>query len=72
MIPDPEAKLRYYEYVNPRQADWPSADFIVGNPPYLGQARQREAFGDGYVDALTVQEMGSREARFDWSLTIKD
>jgi hypothetical protein len=52
LVPDPQAKLKYYEYVGARAAEWPEADFIVGNPPYLGQARQREAFGDGYVDAL--------------------
>lgn len=52
LVPDPEARLPYYEYVGARQAEWPRADFIVGNPPYLGQARQRDAFGDGYVDAL--------------------
>ncbi|MEO7998952.1 MAG: DNA methyltransferase, partial [Gemmatimonadaceae bacterium] len=52
LVPDPKAKLKYFEYVGARQAEWPEADFIVGNPPYLGQARQRDAFGDGYVDAL--------------------
>ena len=52
MIPDPNAKLKYYEYVGARQVAWPNADFIIGNPPYMGQARQRDAFGDGYVDAL--------------------
>lgn len=52
LIPDPTAKLKYMEYVNPRPAEWPRADFIVGNPPYLGQGRQRESLGDGYVEAL--------------------
>jgi hypothetical protein len=52
LVPDPDRKLPYYEYVGARQAEWPEADFIVGNPPYLGDKRQREAFGDGYVDAL--------------------
>ncbi|WP_310570963.1 DNA methyltransferase [Gemmatimonas sp.] len=52
LVPDPSAKLKYMEYVGARAAEWPEADFIVGNPPYLGQARQRDAFGDGYVDAL--------------------
>lgn len=52
MVPDPGAKLHYAELVAARIADWPEADFIIGNPPYLGQARQREALGDGYVDAL--------------------
>ena len=52
LVPDPEARLPYFDYVNARQAEWPKADFIVGNPPYMGHARQRESFGDGYVAAL--------------------
>jgi hypothetical protein len=52
LVPDPTARLRYDVHCNARPTQWPAAHFIVGNPPYLGQARQREAFGDGYVDAL--------------------
>lgn len=52
LVPDPEARLPYMEYRGARQAAWPRADFIVGNPPYMGGTRMREAFGDGYVDAL--------------------
>ncbi len=52
LIPDPTAKLKYMEYVNPRPAEWPKADFIVGNPPYIGTSRQRDALGDGYVDSV--------------------
>lgn len=52
LVPDPNAKLAYIEYVNPRQATWPKVDFVVGNPPYLGKQRKRSALGDGYVDAL--------------------
>ena len=52
LVPDPAATLPYLEHVNARPASWPEADFIVGNPPFLGQFRQREALGDGYVDAL--------------------
>ena len=52
LVPDPDAKLPYYEYVGARQAEWPEADFIIGNPPYLGEKRQRDALGDGYVEAL--------------------
>lgn len=37
---------------------WPRADFIVGNSPYLGKARQCAAFGDGYVDALRGMDPG--------------
>lgn len=52
LVPDPNAELPYFELRGARQATWPEADFIVGNPPYLGHTAQRDAFGDGYVDAL--------------------
>jgi hypothetical protein len=52
LVPDPDARLEYAELVGAHPADWPAADFIVGNPPFLGQFRQREALGDGYVEAL--------------------
>lgn len=52
LVPDPEAILHYFTYQNARQAEWPRADFIVANPPYVGDKRQREVFGDGYVEAL--------------------
>ncbi len=52
LVPDPEAKLAYYEYMGARQAEWSRADFIIGNPPYMGKGKQRESLGDGYVDAL--------------------
>src|SRR5690606_19826785 len=39
-------------YVNPRKAEWPQADFVVGNPPFIGNKRMRQALGDGYVEAL--------------------
>jgi len=52
LVPDPEATLPYEEYLGARQAEWPEADFIVGNPPYIGNKRMRRSLGDGYVDAL--------------------
>lgn len=52
LVPDPEARLPYYEYVGARQAEWPKADFIVGNPPYIGGKKIRQTLGDGYTDAL--------------------
>ena len=52
LVPDPNARLPYYAYVGARQAEWPGADFIIGNPPYVGNKRMRTALGDGYVDAL--------------------
>jgi type II restriction/modification system DNA methylase subunit YeeA len=34
------------------EAKWPDAEFIVGNPPFLGSKLMRSGLGDSYVDAL--------------------
>ena len=34
------------------EPEWPAADVIVGNPPFLGGERLRTELGDAYVDAL--------------------
>ncbi len=51
-VPDEKAQKVLFDYVNPRRAEWPEADYIVGNPPFLGTSRMREALGDGYTEAL--------------------
>ncbi|WP_376690267.1 class I SAM-dependent DNA methyltransferase [Wenzhouxiangella sp. EGI_FJ10409] len=51
-IPDESAQVPEEVYVNPRKAEWPEADYVVGNPPFIGNKRMRLALGDGYVDAL--------------------
>ncbi|MFN7213640.1 MAG: class I SAM-dependent DNA methyltransferase [Lysobacteraceae bacterium] len=51
-IPDDSVRVPVERYVNPRKADWPKADFVVGNPPFIGNKRMRTALGDGYVEAL--------------------
>ena len=51
-IPDESARVPIYSYSNPRKAAWPAADFIIGNPPFIGGWRIRQARGDGYVEAL--------------------
>jgi len=51
-IPDDTARIAVVRYVNPRKAEWPTADYVVGNPPYVGNKRMRLAMGDGYVEAL--------------------
>ena len=41
--------------VNPKTAlepDWPEADFIFGNPPFLGDKLMRGQLGDSYVESL--------------------
>jgi len=41
------------KFINPRQAEpWAKATYIVGNPPYIGASRMRDALGDDYTEAL--------------------
>ncbi|GJL97486.1 MAG: DNA methyltransferase yeeA [Hyphobacterium sp.] len=51
-VPDEAARKEIYDFENPRPADWPAADFIVGNPPFIGISRLRSELGDGYAEAL--------------------
>ncbi len=51
-VPDETAVLPQWKYIRPQQAAWPQADFIVGNPPFIGASTMRAALGDGYVQAL--------------------
>ena len=34
------------------EPDWPEADAVIGNPPFLGGKRLRDGLGDEYVEAL--------------------
>jgi type II restriction/modification system DNA methylase subunit YeeA len=36
----------------PVEPDWPKVDFIIGNPPFLGDKLMRRELGDAYVDRL--------------------
>ena len=51
-VPDPAARIAVYDYAKPKATKWPEAEFIVGNPPFIGNKRMRDALGDGYVEAL--------------------
>ncbi len=51
-VPDETARVPAYRYLNPRPAEWPEAEFVVGNPPFIGAGRMREALGDGYAEAI--------------------
>ena len=39
-------------YPNARRPDWPEAEFIVGNPPFIGGKDIRERLGGAYAKAL--------------------
>ncbi len=51
-VPDEAAQVPQWRYSGARPAQWPQADFIVGNPPFIGNKRMRDALGDGYTQAL--------------------
>jgi hypothetical protein len=51
-VPDPSDQVPIVEYLEPAPAEWPVADYIVGNPPFLGKSKIREMLGDGYAAAL--------------------
>jgi hypothetical protein len=51
-VPDPSDRVLIYRYLNARAAEWPEADYIVSNPPFVGNAWMRERLGDGYTEAL--------------------
>jgi type II restriction/modification system DNA methylase subunit YeeA len=40
------------------RAEWPEADVVIGNPPFLGGKRMRVELGDEYVDALFAAYAG--------------
>lgn len=51
-VPDETALVPVETYLDVRRATWPEADFIVGNPPFIGSKRMRSVLGDAYVDAI--------------------
>ncbi|WP_425617807.1 class I SAM-dependent DNA methyltransferase [Anatilimnocola sp. NA78] len=53
-VPDENARVPVMKYINPKKAEWPPADFIVGNPPYIGVRVLRQTIGREYVDAIAI------------------
>lgn len=50
-IVNDDAILRYRDG-QPYEPEWPRADVIIGNPPFLGGSRLRSQLGDKYLDDL--------------------
>ena len=48
-----DAILAYDADGNAVEPDWPDAEFIVGNPPFLGGGQMRGELGDGYTNDLS-------------------
>lgn len=51
-VPDESAQVPDVRFVKPHAAEWPEANFIVGNPPFIGAGLKRMALGSGYMEAL--------------------
>ncbi|ANV84777.1 type II restriction endonuclease subunit M [Picosynechococcus sp. PCC 7003] len=64
-VPDPSDQVKILEYINPREAQWQQADYIVSNPPFLGTKKMRTKLGDGYVDSL-VSTYSKTPANIDY------
>jgi type II restriction/modification system DNA methylase subunit YeeA len=47
-----DAILDLSDAEHPLEPEWPEAEFIVGNPPFLGGNKVRAQLGDEYVDSL--------------------
>ena len=55
-----DAILAYDEQGRPVEPEWPEAEVIVGNPPFLGGKKMRAELGDAYVDASLQAVWGPR------------
>ena len=51
-IENRDALLDLSDPTKPREAQWPAAEFIVGNPPFLGNRLLRRGLGDAYTETL--------------------
>jgi type II restriction/modification system DNA methylase subunit YeeA len=47
-----DAILAYDESGKPVEPEWPEADMIIGNPPFVGGNKIRHELGDKYVESL--------------------
>lgn len=47
-----DAILAYDESGKPVEPEWPEADVIIGNPPFIGDKKKRTELGNRYVDNL--------------------
>ena len=50
-IQQTDAILNLSDPENPLEPEWPAAEFIIGNPPFLGRGGLRSALGDDYAVA---------------------
>jgi hypothetical protein len=61
-----DALLRLPEDRGVVEAEWPVAEFVIGNPPFLGGKLMRRGLGDDYVDDLFSVFRGRVPAEADF------
>jgi len=60
-----DALISTHEDGTVSEAEWPEAEYIIGNPPFLGSYRMRGELGDLYVDALHRSYVGRVKSTAD-------
>lgn len=48
-----------------KRAEWPDAEFVIGNPPFLGMKRMRQEMSERYVDRLRAAYADDLDGRVD-------
>lgn len=61
-----DAILEFDSEGNPVEPVWPEAEYIIGNPPFLGGNKIRQELGDEYVDKLFKLYGGKLSAFADY------
>ena len=51
-VPDEDAQIEVYRFVNPKPTKWAKADYIIGNPPFHGARTVRASNVHGYIEAV--------------------
>ncbi|OYX73838.1 MAG: restriction endonuclease subunit M [Caulobacter sp. 32-67-35] len=54
--------VRVETYPNARRPEWPEAEFIVGNPPFIGGSTLRSRMPPGYAEALWAAHKGMNDS----------
>lgn len=49
-------------YPNPKRPAWPAAEFIVGNPPFIGGKDIRARLGNAFAEALWIANKHANES----------
>ena len=60
-----DAILAEDEDGNPIPAEWPEAEFVVGNPPFLGSKKMRGELSDSYIKQLRQAWADALDGRVD-------